>query len=148
MIRELYNFVRAYNELIDVYDFDFDITPIKNKIDELSSNFNLDEHTYGFSSEQCANLARILLDDKMKDELTGKIKSHNSGGHFYHIFVEMTDGLWIGFHSVTDSITLHDRNIDIDDDNWWYVATTITDGININKFNISANELLKRLTNG
>ena len=62
------------------------------------------EESYGFSKIQIKNIKFIIK--KIINLLSGKIESLSSGGGNAHIFVQLKDNTWIGFHNEFGDITI------------------------------------------
>lgn len=66
----------------------------------------IDQEINGFSKKQLKNINLICAG--IKSETTGVWDHYHSGGGFYHIFVQLKDKTWVGFHAGTGDITLSD----------------------------------------
>lgn len=86
----------------------------------------IEEHSHGFSPTQTKNIEKIV--DAVSSEMTGEIDSLGSGGGFYHIFIQLKDKRWIGFHAVSGDITLSEPFKTIDE---LYDAWNEDDGMNV-----------------
>lgn len=64
----------------------------------------VDIESLGFSKKQSTNCKKTLA--KFSDELTGKAFSCGSGGGFFHMFFQLEDKTWLGFHNADGGITL------------------------------------------
>jgi hypothetical protein len=62
------------------------------------------EESYGFSKIQIKNIKFIIK--KIINLLSGQIESLSSGGGNAHIFVQLKDNTWIGFHNEFGDITI------------------------------------------
>lgn len=67
-------------------------------------NRHIKEQSYFFTESQRLKIRRILT--KKLSKLTGKSFSCDSGGYHHHLFFQLKDFTWLGFHNATGDITL------------------------------------------
>lgn len=64
----------------------------------------LDQEGMGFNKEQLSKIKRLL--NKVADNLSGKFCSNSSGGGFFHMFFQLKDFTWIGYHNSSGEFTI------------------------------------------
>jgi len=74
------------------------------KITKDNINEVVEQEGFGFDKEQLSKLKRFLKARNFN--FSGKFCSNGSGGNFYHMFFQLKDFTWIGYHNGSGDFTM------------------------------------------